>query len=211
MIDNPAQLRGDVADALPARLAILLETAPHHVVEQRIGRLERGDRRWLAAHDCRNHSDRAGALECLPSREHLVEHRAEGEDVGTVIADVALELLGRHVLHGAADAARRRRARQPSRCQRTFDCRRQRGVDRRHPDGRPCGHAEVEQLDVGRARRPAAPHQHHVARLQIAMDDAGAVRAVERLRDLNRDRERFVDRQPRRSVSVSPSRYSRTR
>ena len=41
-------------------------------------------------------------------------------------------------------------------------------------------------------------HQHDVARLQIAMDDAGAVRAVERVADLDGDRQRVVDRKPRR-------------
>ena len=32
------------------------------------------------------------------------------------------------------------------------------------------------------------------------MDDAGAVRAVERVADLDRNRERFIDRKPRRSA-----------
>ena len=48
--------------------------------------------------------------------------------------------------------------------------------------------AEVEQL---RARSG----EHDVAGLQIAMHDAGAMRRVERLGDLNRDGQRLVDRQ----------------
>ncbi len=212
MIDHPAQLAGDVADALPAPLAILLETASQHVVEQRMRRLKRGDRRRLAPHDRRNHRDGDGALERLASREHLVEHATEGEDVGAVIARVAIELLGRHVLQGAESARRGRGRRRACRRQCRRHVSRQRGVDRlRTRHSRSCGQPEVEQLDVGWTRRAcragasgeggtASPHQHHVARLQIAMRDAGAVRAVERVADLDGNRERFIDRKLRRSA-----------
>ena len=93
---------------------------------------------------------------------------------------------------------------------------RQRRVERlRTGGGRPRGQSEVEQLDVRRARRSASTHQHHVARLQIAMDDACAVGAVERVADLDRQRQRLIDGKPgdrrNRSASVSPSRYSSTR
>ena len=56
--------------------------------------------------------------------------------------------------------------------------------------------------------------EHDVAGLQIAMDDARAMRLVERVGDLDRDLERLVERQrpfASRSASVSPSRYSITR
>ena len=56
------------------------------------------------------------------------------------------------------------------------------------------GQPEVEQLHV-RTRRPGTAHQHHVAGLQVAMRDAGTVCAIERLADLNRDRQRLVHRQ----------------
>ena len=52
----------------------------------------------------------------------------------------------------------------------------------------PLREAEIEQL---RARL----RQHHVARLQIAVDDARAMRGVERACDVNRDAQRFVHRQ----------------
>ena len=38
------------------------------------------------------------------------------------------------------------------------------------------------------------PRQHDVARLQVAMDDPRAVRLVERVRDLNRERQGLVER-----------------
>ena len=48
--------------------------------------------------------------------------------------------------------------------------------------------AEIEQPRTG-------ARQHHVARLQIAMHDTGAMRRRQRFRDLNADIERFLDRQ----------------
>jgi len=55
---------------------------------------------------------------------------------------------------------------------------------------------EIEQL---RRRCPGAPRaarrQHHVARLEIAVDDAVLVRGVEGLGDLRRDAERLRERQ----------------
>ena len=46
----------------------------------------------------------ARALEGPPAREHLVEHGAEGEDVGARVHRAALGLLRRHVGGGAEDA-----------------------------------------------------------------------------------------------------------
>ena len=70
------------------------------------------------------------------------------------------------------------------------------GADLRQP--------EVDDLDdlvVGRARRTViARHrrpralQDDVGRFQIAMDDAAIVGRFQRIDDLSRDRERFVDR-----------------
>ena len=152
MIRNPAQLTGDVADVLPSPLAILLETAPQHVIELRM-RVERGDRRRLAAHDRGNHGERACALERLPSRKHLVEHAAKREDVDAVIARTAVDLLGRHVRDRAAEAARCRRRRR-SRCDdRRSERRLERRVQRLRTRSRSVRRqSEVEQLDVGRSR-----------------------------------------------------------
>jgi len=47
------------------------------------------------------------ALECAFSRRHLVEHGTEGKNVGAGVRFLSLDLLRRHVLDGANDAARR--------------------------------------------------------------------------------------------------------
>ena len=73
---------------------------------------------------------------------------------------------------------------------------------------RPCGRAAVvraaspksSSLTSGARRRSVTTHQHDVARLQIAMDDAGAMGAVERVADLDGQRQRVIDGKARRSV-----------
>jgi hypothetical protein len=57
------------------------------------------------------HGDQAGlplALERAATRAHLVQDRAERKDVGARVGVEALQLLGRHVLQRADDAAVRR-------------------------------------------------------------------------------------------------------
>ncbi len=219
MIDDPTQLTGHVVDALPPSLAVLLQAAPQHVVEQRMCGLQRGNRRRFVAGDGGDHGDGAGTLERFPSSEDLVKDAAECKDVGAVIARLAFELFGRHVLHGTAEPA------SYSRGWRT--CRHHRWPHRQVEgrwtrDGHARGEPEVQQLDVRRARRTCgaeaggkggacravasgeggAPstNQHHVARLQVAMDDAGAMRPAERLADLDGNAKRVVERQPRRAA-----------
>src|SRR5205807_8831561 len=97
MVDDPTQLPGDITHAVPALIRLLLEAAFQHVIEQRMRRLQRGDRRRLDALDRGNDREGAGALERLASREHLVEYAAERENVRAVIARATVELLWRHV------------------------------------------------------------------------------------------------------------------
>ena len=104
-------------------------------------------------------------------REHLVEHAAERKDVGARVGVLSFDLLGRHVLHRAEDRLLHRHRRLDGGCDRQ--------AGRGHDCRRHLRQAEVEQL---RARF----RQHDVARLQIAVDDAGAVRLVERIGDLDR-------------------------
>ena len=119
------------------------------------------------------------ALERLPAREHLVEHRAEREDVRPRIGFLPFELLGRHVLERAEDGALR------------GEIRRRRGHHRepsRDSRGARLGEPEIKQLR-------AAFRQHDVAGLQIAMRDARAMGLVQRARELNRNRQRLSRRE----------------
>ena len=63
-----------------------------------------------------------------------------------------------------------------------------RGVADRAAAGQCLRQAEVEQLRTGL-------RQHHVARLEIAMDDAVPVRAVERVGDLDAVSQNLVEDQ----------------
>ena len=111
--------------------------------------------------------------------EHLVEADPERVDVGAVIdVGATLALLGRHV--------RRRAEHEP-------------GARAVRAEGAlvagQLGDAEIEELDevlVAAARR-----QDDVVGLEIAVDDAGLVRRGERIRDLERDRQRPLGRQRR--------------
>jgi hypothetical protein len=95
----------------------------------------------------------------------------------------ALDLFRRHVLERPEDRALRRHRRRRRRRQHREAARRDgRADDFREP--------EVEELGI----RSPAPDKKDVAGLQVAMDDAGAVRRVERPRHLDGDRQRLIER-----------------
>ena len=98
--------------------------------------------------------------------QHLVHHRAERIQVGAVGDLQRLHLLRRHVRRAAGDA---------------FDARDVRVGDQRD--------AEVDDAHVVRLR------EHDVRRLDVAVNDAAAVRVVQRLRALVDDLDDVVDRQ----------------
>ena len=121
----------------------------------------------------------AVGVEGAPARQHLVEEGPEREHVAARVHVLALKLLRRHV--------RDRSEQQPCAGDRVL--RLQRRLRRRlGPRGVQLGQAEVEDL---RARL----REDHVARLQVAVDDAALVRGVEGLGDLRRDVERLRERQ----------------
>ena len=119
-------------------------------------------------------------LVAATSRQHLVQHDAEGPDIRAAINGPALRLLGRHVGGRAHDDAHLRRA----------------GCER----GR-VHHVRRAAQVFGRERLRQAKIQHlhraivanlDVRGLEIAMDDAALVRELERLGDLARDREHLI-------------------
>ena len=89
----------------------------------------------------------------------LVQHDADGEDVGAKIERPALDVLGRHV---------RRRAEQLA------------------GDGHPLEVDDLRDAEVHQLDEPVVA-DHHVLGLHVAVDDAETVRVGERAADLDAD------------------------
>jgi hypothetical protein len=127
--------------------------------------------------DGRNDARLALATERAPSGQHLVEDGTEREQIAPRVGLASFELLRRHVGHSAGQhALAARRLRDGGRHAAVV----WRSVEFRQP--------KVEQL---RARL----RQHHIRRLQIAMHDAGAVRLVQRVADVDGGLQCLVARQ----------------
>src|SRR3954447_14807474 len=96
LIAPPSEFPRHVAHVLPATLAILLETAPHDMLEHRLRRLK-SRRRRFAAGNCRDDGQWRLAVERFTPGQHFVQDTAERKNVGAVISGIAIELLWRHV------------------------------------------------------------------------------------------------------------------
>ena len=96
----------EIAGGLPAVVRGFGEALSDEAIERGRGhRLDGGDRRWIGGHHGRDEARLAGAHETSAAGDHLVEHCAEGEDVGARVGLFAFELLGRHVGIGSEDGA----------------------------------------------------------------------------------------------------------
>jgi hypothetical protein len=189
------EVEQQVAGGLEALLRPLLQAVPHHPVEARGHRpaaLDELGRLLLEDRVQRLH--RARALERAPAREHLVEDRPQGEDVGAVVDGLAPHLLRRHVAHRPDHRARARPPREGGQAG---------GVAR--VDGLlalgQLGEAEVQDLD-----EPVARHEQ-VLRLQVAVHDPVLVGRGEASRDLQPVVEGAVRRQ-RRLAEAGPQRLA---
>ena len=112
--------------------------------------------------------------------EHLVENRAEREDVRAVIGGLAPHLLGGHVpgrAHDHAGVGRGRGRRELG------------GLDARFRRKHQLGQTEIEDLDV------AVPGDEQVFRLQVAVHDPLVVRGGEAGRDLDGVLDRLAHRE----------------
>ncbi len=163
------QLVEHVARGLVPIVRVLFEAAPDHAgqVARQIGPdLGRGQR--IVLEQGREQLDGVRALKWSSSGGHLVEHHAEGEDVGTRIHVPAAGLLGRHVVRRADDHTLARGGHRL----RTGEVRLvARGAHQ-------LGQAEVEDFDP-----LALVGDHHVARLQVAVDDPLGMGAGDRVGD----------------------------
>ena len=117
--------------------------------------------------------------ERVAAGEHLVEHRAEREQIAPAVDRLGLRLLGAHVRELSAHATCARVARLV--------------VDDRVPG---LGDAEVGDLHL------ALPREQNILRRDVAVDDAerppvlvaATVRVIERLGDLGREEHRHAER-----------------
>ncbi len=179
---QPLQIGLDVTRRLIPALAILLEQPADDVLERRddVG-VDRARRHRDAIQDLVEDDRRRLALEGLDAGRHLVHHHAEREEVAALVDGLAAGVLGRHVGDGADG--------HPGRCQgmllgdRDVD-RGQAAAVRHH-----LRETEVHHLHL------AALGDEDVAGLDVAVEDALAVRGVERVRDVDRDVDDPIDRQ----------------
>ena len=140
-------------------IGLLCERPRDNFVESRgQSRLEVPYARWRLVEVREQRRQVALGLERADAGETLEEHTAEPVDVGAAIQRTALDLLGRDVVDRSDEPA--------------------------------LGGQAADRRDV--AREPEVAHVCHVAvdedvpRLDVAMDDAGLMSGVERLRDCRR-------------------------
>lgn len=138
------------------------------------------ERRRFFAQDRRQRGHGRLPLEGTAAGDHFVQQRAEAEDVGAGVYLAALGLFRGHVADCAEDGAllglRLQRARRL-----IFANRRDLGE---------LGQPEVEHFDQ------AVFGHHHVAGLQVAMDNAGRMRRRQRVGNLHRTFQRLVELHP---------------
>ena len=195
-----------VADRLQAVVRVAHEAAAQERLDVRRGRLREGGEVGLAGQHRREHVAHRLAVEEPAADEQLVEHDAEGPDVGATIRRLAARLLRRHVGGGAEDeAGGRARAGEGGRLREAGRAARARVV----VPAPGLGEAEVEHLHL------AVGGQLDVGGLEVAVDDALLVGLLERLGDLAARRRgpRPPAAAPRfsRSARSSPSTSSMTR
>ncbi len=150
---------GEVGRARPSGLSVLRERLLHHPVEPARHVHQRGEAgRFLGSHLAGQHLERGG-IERTPTREHLEEHHADRVDVEARIASVVpLQALGRSVRGRAHQGAG------GSEVLAAVDaCR------RAHQSGE-AEVAELHEVAVAELR-----DEHHVRRLQVAVEDAPVV------------------------------------
>lgn len=168
--DHVLQLDAGVADVAQAGPRVLSEATLDEAPEGRRRALDAAEVGGLGCDLGEQRADGVAA-ERACAHQHLEEHAAEGPDVRTAVEPLALDLLGRHVRGSAEDRA----------------VRRERGVVL----------ADVEVL-----REPEVEHLHvavggelDVAGLQVAVDDAALVGALERGGDLVGRAQHLLQRQ----------------
>ena len=173
------EVRADLAGVLVATLSFLFQAAFNDAFQfVRQPGIQVSQRRRRAIQNAVEDQPRAVAVKRWRTSRHFVQHHAEREQVGAGIQVLCPYLLGRHV---------------GDRSQRTaWTCQ---AGDRRY--GRrgvvsvatrtDFGQAEVENLGV------AAAGAEQIRRLDVAVNDPGVMRRLERVGDLDRHCQQQVD------------------
>ena len=149
--------------------------------------VRRGDVRRVFPQDRVHRLGGRVAAERALARQHLVEDRAEREDVGARVGGLAAHLLGRHVAERAQHDAR-------------APCRRSAAggsSPASPPRVRQLRQPEVEDLDA------AVLRHEHVLRLQVAVDDALLVRRGQAVGDLHGEVDGLAGREPAAGQSAA--------
>ena len=164
---HPAEIVVQLERRLEAVARLLLEAAADDAIEL-AGKLraQLGERGRRVAQNGRADIGGRVAGEGAAAARQLVDHDPEGEEIGARVGRLAADLLGRHVRHRAHDLADRG----------------DRPVERLRDGeiGRDCGHSRLGQPEVEHFETPV-PGQHHVGRLEVAMDDPALVRRRQRV------------------------------
>ena len=174
LVARLAQIAGEIARRRVSVPRLLREAALDDLQQARGNVVANpGERRRVIADDGVHRLHRGGSIEGTLARDELVKNDAEGELVAAKIAHVGARLLGRHVVDRAEDRAGR-------------------AVRHRHirvADGvGQFGQPEVEDL------HEAVGSDHHVLRLQIAMNDAAVVRRRQSLRHFGHQPHNLLER-----------------
>ena len=105
---DPLEVQPQIMGGMKAVVRILLETCPNDSRERRwCSRLQIGYRRWLPFDNRCDQTRLRLPLERPSSRDHFVQHAAEGPNVSARVRFLTLNLLGRHVRKRAENAALR--------------------------------------------------------------------------------------------------------
>src|SRR5262245_51916080 len=181
---------------LPAAIGILAQAAVDDARELRWGSgrdLENGWRRVFQ--DRRDRLQRSGARKRLAPGDHLVEQYSKAEDIGARVYLAAFGLFRRHVTDRADDQACVGKLRDGARRDLGSRLARLLLLDQ-------LGEPEVEDLDA------AVVGNHHVARLEIPVDDAGTMGGRETVGDLDADAQYATDRKAlaRHELGQGPAR-----
>ncbi len=156
-LPHPRQVAVQLDEIRVAETRILLEGTGDHALDVGIRlrhRLAQERRRLLG--DAAEHAFAQAARKRLAVRDQLEQHRAHREDVAAVIDRQPAHLLGRHVVEAADQRA---------------------GV-------RDAGIGQLRDAEVEDLQPAAAPLDHQVGRLDVAMDDPEGVRVGETVAQL---------------------------